>query len=193
MLCMPRCSELDSDGIVFVCLIARPHTLHMLWKKFQWSVPLYMKPISFQPNAPVTIAVSIDFCLKKLNVFPQHIIHKKKKKMNILIPHNKSLGMELLIKFLFNLFLRYYFMMQHQPIVERLDGANEWAHTPYQLLITAASTTTGSTMKGSRPRAVDRCPCVPRHSQVRLPLPWLFWRYRPREISCHDVIYNAWW
>ena len=31
-------------------------------------------------------------------------------------------------------FLRYYLMMQHQPIVKRVNGTHEWAHRPYQLL-----------------------------------------------------------
>ena len=51
--------------------------MDMLWEKFQWILPLYMKPISFQSKASVvcsvTAAVFIDFCLKKLNVFSQHI------------------------------------------------------------------------------------------------------------------------
>ena len=53
------------------------HTMDMLWEKFQWILPLYMKPISFQSKASVvcsvTATVFIDFCLKKLNVFSQHI------------------------------------------------------------------------------------------------------------------------
>ena len=32
-----------------------------------------------------------------------------------------------------NYFLRYYLMMQHQPIVKRVNGTHEWAHRPYQL------------------------------------------------------------
>ena len=40
-----------------------------------------MKPISFQSKASVvcsvTAAIFIDFCLKKLNVFSQHIWQKK--------------------------------------------------------------------------------------------------------------------
>ena len=60
-----------------------------------------MKPISFQSKASVvcsvTTALLIDFCLKKLNVFSQHI---DKKQMNFGIPQNKSLGIEMLIKFL---------------------------------------------------------------------------------------------
>ena len=77
------------------------HTMGMLWEKFQWILPLYMKPISFQSKASVVCSVTanvfIDFCLKKLNVFSQHI---GKKQMNIWIPQNKSLGIEMLINFL---------------------------------------------------------------------------------------------
>ena len=36
--------------------------------------------------------------------------------------------------FCVNHFLRYYLMMQHQPIVKRVNGTNEWAHMSYQLL-----------------------------------------------------------
>ena len=61
-----------------------------------------MKPISFQSKASVvcsvTAAVFIDFCLKRLNVFSQHI--GKKKQMNIWILQNKSIGIEMLINFL---------------------------------------------------------------------------------------------
>ena len=32
-----------------------------------------------------------------------------------------------------NYFLRYDLMMQHQPIVKRVNGMHEWAHRPYQL------------------------------------------------------------
>ena len=52
---------------------------------------LYMKAISYQSNASVvclvTTAIFIDFCLKKLNAFSQHI---GKKQMNIWIPQNKA-------------------------------------------------------------------------------------------------------
>ena len=36
--------------------------------------------------------------------------------------------------FYVNYFLRYYLMMQHQPIVKRVNGMHEWAHRPYQPL-----------------------------------------------------------
>ena len=54
--------------------------------KFQWILPLYMKPISFQSKASlvcsVTAAIFIDFCLKKLNVFSQHIGKKTNEYLN---------------------------------------------------------------------------------------------------------------
>ena len=53
------------------------HTMDLLWEKFQWILPLYMKPIRIQSKASVvcwvTTAIFIDFCLKKLDVFSQHI------------------------------------------------------------------------------------------------------------------------
>ena len=85
-------------GVSFLTPI---HTMVMLWEEFQWILPLYMKPISFQSKASVvcsvTTVVFIDFCPKKLNVFSQHI---DKKQMNIWILQNKSTGIEMLIKFL---------------------------------------------------------------------------------------------
>ena len=74
------------------------HTMDLLWEKFQWILPLYMKPISFQSKASdvcsVTAAIFIVFCLNKLNVFPNIL---KKNQMNIWIPQNKSPGIEMLI------------------------------------------------------------------------------------------------
>ena len=62
------------------------HTMDLLWEKFQWILPLYMKPISFQSKASVvcsvTAAIFIDFCLKKLNVFSQHIGKKTNEYLN---------------------------------------------------------------------------------------------------------------
>ena len=112
------------------------HTMDMLWDKLQWILPLYMKPISFQSKASfvcsVTAAVFIDFCLKKLNVFSQHIV----KKNNWISEFYRSNPQELKCwsTFYVNYFLRYYLMMQHQPIVKRVNGTHEWAHMPYQPL-----------------------------------------------------------
>ena len=48
-----------------------------LLETFQWIVPLYMEPISFQSKASVVCSVNaaifIDFCRNKLNMFSQHI------------------------------------------------------------------------------------------------------------------------
>ena len=72
--------------------------MDLLWEKFQWILPLYMKPISFQSKAsvvcPVTAAIFIDFRLRKLNVFSQHI---GKKTNEFWILQNKSPGNEMLI------------------------------------------------------------------------------------------------
>ena len=121
------------------------HTMDMLWEKFQWILPFYMKPISFQSKASVvcsvTAAVFIDFCLKKPKVFSQHIGEKNK----WISEFHRTNPQELKCwsTFYVNYFLRYYLMMQHQPIVKRVNCTHEWAHRPYQLLIIAAYTNTG--------------------------------------------------
>ena len=67
-------------------------------EKFQWILLLIIKTSMFKSKASVicsvTAAIFIDFCLKKLNVFSQHI---GKKQMNIWIPQNKSQGINMLI------------------------------------------------------------------------------------------------
>ena len=111
------------------------HTMDLLWDKFQWILPLYMKPISFQSKASVvysvTAAIFIDFWLKKLNVFSQHI---GKKNWISEFRRKNPREMKCWSTFCVNYFLRYYLMMQHQPIVKRVNGTHEWAHRPYQLL-----------------------------------------------------------
>ena len=111
------------------------HTMDLLWEKFQLILPLYMKPISFQSKASVvcsvTEAIFIDFCLKKLNVFSQHI--GKKKWISEFCRTNPQ-ELKCWWTFCVNYFLRYYLMMQHQSIVKRVNGTHEWAHRPYQLL-----------------------------------------------------------
>ena len=112
------------------------HTMDMLWEKFQWILPLYMKPISFQSKASVvcsvTAVVFIDFCLKKLNVFSQHIGQKNK----WISEFHRTNPQELKCwsTFYVNYFIRYYLMMQHQPILKRVNGTHEWAHRPYRPL-----------------------------------------------------------
>ena len=112
------------------------HTMDLLWEKFQWILPFYMKPTSLQSKASVvcsvTAAIFIDFCLKKLNVFSQHIGKKNKwiSEFRRTNPHE----LKCWSIFCVNYFLRYYLMMQHQPIVKRVNGTHEWAQRPYQLL-----------------------------------------------------------
>ena len=110
--------------------------MDMLWEKFHWILPLYMKPISFQSKASfvcsVTAAVFIDFCLKKLNVFSQHI-GKKNKCISEFHGTNPQ-ELKCWSTFYVNYFLRYHLMMQHQPILKRVNGTHEWAHRPYQPL-----------------------------------------------------------
>ena len=74
--------ETKSGEFSNISLAYNTHTMDMLWEKFQWILPLYMKQICFQSKASVvcsvTAAVFIDFCLKKLYVFSQHIVKKTK-------------------------------------------------------------------------------------------------------------------
>ena len=113
------------------------HTMDMLWEKFRWILPLYMKLISFQSKASVvcsaTAAIFIDFGQKKLNVFCQHIGQKNKWISEFRRANPQEL--KCWSTFCVNYFLRYYLMMQHQPIVKRVNGTHEWAHRPYQFLL----------------------------------------------------------
>ena len=77
----------------------------------------------------------IHSCLKKLNVFSQHI--GKKTQINKWISEFRRTNPQELkcwSIFCVDYFLRYYLMMQHQPIVKRVNRMHEWAHMPYQLL-----------------------------------------------------------
>ena len=107
--------------------------MDMLWENFQWILPLYMKPISFQSKASVvcsvTAAVFIEFCLKKLNVFSQHVGQKTNEYQ---FHRTNPQKLKCWSTFYVDYFLRYYLMMQHQPIVKRVIGTHEWAHRPYQ-------------------------------------------------------------
>ena len=106
------------------------HTMDLLWEKFQWILPLYMKPISFQSKASVvcsvTTAIFIGFCMKKLNVFSQHI-GKKKNKWISEFRRTNSQELKCWSTFCVNYFLRYYLMVQHQSVVKRVNGTHEWA------------------------------------------------------------------
>ena len=66
--------------------ILHDHTMDLLWEKFQWILPLYMKPIGFQSQASVVCSVTadifIEFCLNKLNVSSQQIGQKTNEYLN---------------------------------------------------------------------------------------------------------------
>ena len=57
-------------------------------------------------------------------------------------------------------------MMQHQPIVKRINGTHEWAHRPYQLLSPPYHCCLYKHRRQDerQPLQADRCPFVPRHS-----------------------------
>ena len=145
----------------------------MLSEKFKWVLPLYMKPINCQSNAPVvcstTTAISIDFAWRNQRCFPNLLV--KNRWISEFRRANPKL--KCWTSFCVHYFLGYY-LMQHQllweEIMERMSEHTGLVSS-YQSLITAACTNTGGwkaaapeQMKGSRPRADDRCPFVPRHS-----------------------------
>ena len=79
-------SEIFNEIQTFSLKKLHLHTMDLLWEKFQWILPLYMKPVCFQSKASVvcsvTAAIFIDFCLKKLNVFSQYIGKKTNEYLN---------------------------------------------------------------------------------------------------------------
>ena len=92
--------------------------MDLLWEKFQWILPLYLKPISFQWKASfvcsVTTTIFIDFCLKKLNVFSQHI-GKKNKWISEFCRTNPQ-ELKCWSTLCVNYFLRYYLMMHYNMV-----------------------------------------------------------------------------
>ena len=145
------------------------HTMDLQWEKFKWILPLYMKPISFQSKASVVCSVIAaifnDFCMKKLNVFSQHIGRKTNEYLNSAEQNPTNWNVDQL-----SVLITSWDIIKWCSInllwKELMECMSE--HTglisSYQLLITAACTNTGSKMKGSHSRAADRCPFVPRHS-----------------------------
>ena len=131
--------KLRKKMYLYLYLIKRIWPQPCLWETFQWILPLYLKPVSFQSKASVvcsvTAAIFIDFCLKKLNVFSQHIGKKNNKWISEFRRTNPP-ELKCWSTFCVYYFLRYYLMMQHEPIVKRVNGTHEWAHRSYQLLST---------------------------------------------------------
>ena len=149
-----------------ICLRLRNHTMDLLWEKFQWILPLCMKPISFQSKAlvgcSVTAAIFIDFCLKKLNVFSRHI--GKENKWISGFRRTNPQELKCWSTFCVNYFLRYYLMMQLQPIVKRVNVTHEWAHRSVSIssLSLLLVQTQAARWKSATPEQLS--PFVPRHS-----------------------------
>ena len=146
-----------------------PHTMDLLWEKFQWILPLYMKPISFQSKASVVCSVTtvifIDFCLKKLNVFSQHVGQKTNEYLNFAeqIPRNWNVDQISVLITSWDITYCCRINLLWKELMERMSE-HTGLISSYQLLITAACTNTGGKMKGCHSRAADRCPFVVRHS-----------------------------
>ena len=147
--------------------------MDMLWEKFHWILPLYMKPINFQSKASVvcsvTTALFIDFCLKKLNVFSQHIGTKTNEYLDFTEKITRNWNVNLVSVLITSWDITWWCRINllWNELMGRMSE-----HTglirPYQLLITAACTNTSGKMKGCRARAADRCPFVHRHSKSQV-------------------------
>ena len=143
------------------------HTMDFLWEKFQWNLPLYMKPISFQSKASVvcsvTTAIFIVFCLKKLNMFSQPIGKKTNEYLNSAeqIPRNWDVDQLSVLITSWDIIWWCSINLLWKELMERMSE-HTGLISSYQLLITGACTNTGGKMKGSNPRAADRCPFVHR-------------------------------
>ena len=148
----------------------KSHTMDLLWEKFLWILPLYMKPISFQSKASVvcsvTAAIFIDFCLKKLYVFSNILVEKTNEYLNSTeqIPRNWNIDQRSVFITFWDIIQWYSINLLWKELMERMSE-HTGLISSYQLLITAACTNTGGKMKGSHPRAADQCPFVLR--------PWL--------------------
>ena len=134
--------------------------MDMLWENFQWILPLYMKPISFQSKASVvcsiTTAISIHFSLTKLNVFSQHIGWKTNEYLNSAEQITRNWNVNLVSVSITSWDITWWYSI-NLLWKELMEGMSE--HTglisSYELLITAACTKTGDKMKGRRPREAD--------------------------------------
>ena len=105
--------------------------MDLLWEKFRWILPLYMKPISFQYSVvcSVTAAIFIDFCLKKLNVFSQHFGKKQNEYLNSAEQIPRKWNVDQL-----SVLITSWDITQWRSINLLCNGTHEWAHRPYQLL-----------------------------------------------------------
>ena len=115
------------------------HTMDLLWEKFQWILPLYMNPISFQSKASVVLFSHRSHICWFLPEETKCVFATYWSKNKWISEFRRTNPRELKCWSIFcvNYFLRYYLMMQHQPIVKIVNGTHEWAHRLYQLLSAA--------------------------------------------------------
>ena len=163
--------------------------MDLLWEKFQWILPLYMKPISFQSNASfvcsVTAAIFVDFCLKKLNVSSQHIGKKTNEYLNSAeqILRNWNVDQLSVLITSGDIILWCSISLLWKELMECISE-HTGLISSYQLLITAACTNTGGKMKGSHSRAADQCPFVPGYSLSQVT------SFMQLGILCHECVPN---
>ena len=127
------------------------HTMDLLWEKFQWILPLYMKSISFQSKASivcsVTEALFIDFCLKNLNAFSQHIGKKTNEYLNSAEQLTRNWNIDQLSVLITSWDITEWCSINllWKELMERMSEPTGLI-SPYQLLINADCTNTGGKM-----------------------------------------------
>ena len=97
-----------------------------IWNQLVFNQRLQLFVQSTQPYLLI-------FALRNKMCFPNILVKTKNKWISEFHKTNHK-ALKCWSSFYVNYFLRYYLMMQHQPIVKRVYGANEWACSPYQLL-----------------------------------------------------------
>ena len=113
---------------------------HIPWICYERSFSafyLYMKPIIFSQRLQLFVQSPQPYLLIfawRNSMCFTNIFVKKKPKWISEFHRTSPQELKCWSTFYVNHFLRYYLMMQHQPIVKRVNGTHEWAHRPYQPL-----------------------------------------------------------
>ena len=132
------------------------HTIDMPQDSFQWNLPFYMKLISFHSKASVvcsvTTAVFIDSCLKKLNVFSQHIGKNTNEYLNSAEQITRNWNLNLVSVLITSWDITWWCIINllWKELMERMSE-HTGLISSYQLLITAACTNTAARWKADAP------------------------------------------
>ena len=123
--------NLISKGLRCSIWCSASHTMDLLWEKFQWILPFYMKPISFQ-----RLQLFVQSLQPYLLILPEETTcvfptYWSKNKWISEFHRTNPQELKCWSTFCVNHFLIYYLMMQHQHTVKRVNGTHEWAHRPY--------------------------------------------------------------